>query len=69
MKPGQRKHRRVRWRVRQCPTGWLPIVLVGEQPFTMRAQPSKHAARAMARAKAKEFTGMKTSIGEEGEAK
>lgn len=64
MKRGQRKHRRVRWRVRQCPTGWLPIVLIGEQPCTLRAQPTKHAARAMARSKAQELLGTKGSIGE-----
>lgn len=64
MKQGQRKHRRVRWRVRQCPNGWLPIVLIGEQPYTMRAQPTKHAARTMARRKAQELLGTKSSISE-----
>lgn len=51
----QQKFRRVRWRVRRCPDGWLPVVLIGEQPMTFNAQPTKGQAREIARNSAKEL--------------
>ena len=53
----KKKQRRVRWRVRRCADGWLPVVLIGEEPFTMAPRASKHDARANARAKAAEISG------------
>lgn len=56
-----KKHRRVRWRVRRCHDGWLPVILIGEEPLTLGCQPDKHTARVIARARADEIRG--ASIG------
>lgn len=48
-----KRHKRVRWRVRRCPDGWLPVVLIGEEPWSLGVQPTKHLARDVARARAK----------------
>lgn len=47
--------RRVRWKVRRVHDGWLPIVLIGEEPVTYRCSPVKASARAYARARAVEL--------------
>lgn len=47
-----KSHRRVRWKVRRVPDGWLPIVLIGEEPMTLGCQPCKREARDIARARA-----------------
>lgn len=49
------KARRVRWKVRQCKDGWLPVVLIGEEPMTLRCEPTKPLARSVARAQAKKI--------------
>lgn len=46
--PGDR-HRRITWKLRRVATGWLPVVLIGEEPFTMAALPTKAAARKQAK--------------------
>lgn len=51
----KKAHQRIRWRVRRCPDGWLPRVLVGEVPLTLACQSSKHAAKCTARNKAAEL--------------
>lgn len=45
-------HKKIRWRVRRCPEGWLPSVLVGEVPMILPCEDSKGEARKVARAKA-----------------
>lgn len=45
-------HRRVRWKTRRAPQGWLPIVLVGEEPIVLAAVATKSAAREAARQRA-----------------
>jgi hypothetical protein len=50
-----KQHRRVRWRVRRCLDGWLPVILIGEEPLTLRAQPDKHLARDAARSYANQI--------------
>jgi hypothetical protein len=47
-----KKHRRVRWKVRRCADGWLPVVLIGEEPMTLRCEPDKATAKAVARRQA-----------------
>lgn len=53
----QPKARRIRWRLRRCPDGWLPVVLIGEEPMTLRCQPTKKLARDAARAGAESMRG------------
>lgn len=43
------RYKRVRWRVRRCPSGWLPLVLFGEELVILPIQPSKALARDIAR--------------------
>ncbi len=45
---------RARFRVRRAANGWLPIVLIGESPITLPAQPTKRDARRFAKTKLKE---------------
>lgn len=45
-------HRRVTYTVRRCRDGWLPVVLIGEEPVTLAVQPSKALARDKARHRA-----------------
>lgn len=45
-------HRRVRWKTRRAAQGWLPIVLVGEEPIVLAAVATKSAAREAARQRA-----------------
>lgn len=52
-----KQHRRIRWRVRPCRGGWLPIVLIGEEPYTMPCQVSKREARRLARNRAEVLRG------------
>lgn len=47
-----KSHRRVRHKVRRCREGWLPVVLIGEEPFVMGVQPTKALARDIARQRA-----------------
>lgn len=56
--PKQSKARRIRWRVKRCSDGWLPVVLIGEEPMTLRCQPSKKLARDLARARANDIRGV-----------
>lgn len=51
----KKQHRRVRWRVRRCPDGWLPVILIGEEPLTLPCVENKHTARVVARARADEM--------------
>ena len=48
--PEKPKARRIRWRLRRVNDGWLPVVLIGEEPMTLRCQPTKKLARDAARA-------------------
>lgn len=57
-----KKHRRITWRVRQCADGFLPVVLIGEEPIVMGAQPNKHMARKLARAYASKMRDANTSF-------
>lgn len=45
--------RRIKWRLRRVHDGWLPVVMIGEEPLVMRCQPSKKLAKGAARAMAK----------------
>lgn len=47
-----KSHRRVRHKVRRCRDGWLPVVLIGEEPHVMAVQPTKALARDAARQRA-----------------
>jgi hypothetical protein len=53
-----KQQRRVRWRVRRCPDGWLPVVLIGEEPYTMACEPDKRTARTIARNRAEQLRGI-----------
>lgn len=48
-----KKHRRVTWCVRRVPDGWLPVVLIGEEPVVFGAVADKRDARAAARRQAR----------------
>jgi hypothetical protein len=50
-----RSFRRVKWKVRRTPSGWLPLVLIGEEPVAFPIMGDKHEARAFARSRAKQF--------------
>lgn len=53
------KTRRIRWKVRASPRGFLPVVLIGEVPIVGEACATKRAAREQAKAKAKTVRGEK----------
>lgn len=57
-----KKHRRVRWKVRRCADGWLPVVLIGEEPWTLGCEASKASAKATARANAARLNKAQTSV-------
>lgn len=54
------RHKRVRWRVRRAPEGWLAIILVGEEPSTLGRFDCKAEAKRIARGKA---SAMKSAYG------
>lgn len=53
--PRGQRHRRISWKVRRCADGWLPVVLIGEEPWTALCQPTKRAAVAIAKQKVKQM--------------
>jgi hypothetical protein len=54
------RHKRVRWRVRRVPEGWLAIVLIGEEPSILDCLGCKADAKRLARNKA---SSMKAAYG------
>lgn len=46
------KHRRVRWRTRRDAEGWLPVVLIGEEPIVLPACQTKALAKLAAKRRA-----------------
>ena len=52
MTSDSRNTRRVRIRIRRCKDGFIPVVLIGEQPISFDPEPTKSKARDVARARA-----------------
>jgi len=50
-----KKHRRVSWKARRVKDGWLPVVLIGEEPIAFPTTATRHEARDIARTKAKQI--------------
>lgn len=50
-----KRHRRVTWKLRRAPDGWLPVILIGEEPVTFAVIKDKHEARTFARRRASEM--------------
>jgi hypothetical protein len=51
----KQRFRRVKWKVRRVDEGWLPIIMIGEEPIAFPIMGTRHEARNLARDRAQEM--------------